>query len=193
MNAEYKKLDIGCGPNKADPSAVGIDISPAPGVDIVGDALEVLLDMADESVDEIYSSHFLEHHGDPAAILGQMARVLRTGGRLELRVPHFSDPWYYSDPTHRHMFGLYTFTYYFRCDRFRRQVPTYCRIDQIRIESLRLRFGSTRPFYLRHAAKKCIEVLVNSSAYFQELYEECFSGWIGCSEVHVMARKDGAS
>ncbi len=189
MALRYKKLDIGCGASKCDPEATGIDITPGPGVDLVGDALVLLKDMDTHSVGAIYSSHFLEHHEDPAAVLKEMVRVLAPGGQIEIRVPHFSDPWFYSDPTHKHMFGLYTFCYYFLYSKFQRKVPCYSLIEGAQIQSIYLKFGSTRPFYLRHAFKKVVQLLVNLNSFTLELYEEIFSGLFACSEIRVLIVK----
>lgn len=190
MNIKYKKIDIGCGLNKCEPDATGIDISPAPGVDIVGDALEILQTFETNSVGGIYSSHFLEHHPNPSGILKEMVRVTVPGGKIELRVPHFSSPWYYSDPTHKHLFGLYTFGYYFSNSYFIRTLPKYCLIEGVNIEKIALKFGSTRPFYLRHAFKKIFQPIVNICKYTQELYEEMFSSILNCSEIHIIIKKD---
>jgi hypothetical protein len=115
-------------------------------------------------------------------------RVTAPGGVLELKVPHFSDPWFYSDPTHKHPFGLYTFAYYFSGAVFSRKVPSYAEIPGARIESVFLRFGSSPPFYGRHALHKIIQGVVNLGNYTRELYEEIFSGIFRCAEVHVVVR-----
>lgn len=190
MNIKYKKLDIGCGSSKCEPEAIGIDIAPGPGVDMVGDALIILKNMEANSVGGIYSSHFLEHHESPAAILKEMVRVVVPGGCLDIRVPHFSDPWFYSDPTHKNQYGLYTFAYYFRNTIFSRQVPSYSLIDGAYIKTIRLKFGSTRPFYIRHGIKKIIQIIVNLSNYTRELYEEVFSRSLSCSEIQVIIQKN---
>lgn len=193
MAIKYTKLDLGCGAQKCQPDATGIDIAAAPGVDLVGDALAILQSMDANSVGSIYSSHFLEHHDNPAAVLKEMVRVVVPDGQIELRVPHFSDPWFYSDPTHKHMYGLYTFVYYFSNSPFKRKVPSYCQIDGARIQSLQLIFGSTRPFYGRHGFKKVVQWLVNLGSYTQEMYEELFSGVVRCSEIRVLVLKNAAS
>lgn len=193
MNIKYKKLDIGCGSQKCEPDATGIDIAPGPGVDLVGDALLILQSMCDNSVGSIYSSHFLEHHDKPVDILKEMVRVIVPGGQLEIRVPHYSDPWFYSDPTHKTHYGLYTFAYYFKNNFFLRKVPNYCLIDGAFIKTIRLGFGSTRPFYLRHGFKKLIQFLVNLSNYTRELYEELLTGVLHCSEIKVIIQKDEAT
>jgi predicted SAM-dependent methyltransferase len=193
MQIKYKKLDIGCGSQKCEPDATGIDIAPGPGVDLVGDALSILQSMDANSVGSIYSSHFLEHHDNPAAILKEMVRVVVYGGQLEIRVPHFSNPWFYSDPTHKTPFGLYTFAYYFKNSIFSRKLPSYCLIDGAYIKAIQLNFGSTRPFYIRHGIKKAIQLVVNLSNYTRELYEEMLSGVINCSEIKVIVQKNEQS
>lgn len=185
MTIKYEKIDIGCGGNKYHPDAIGIDIAAIPGVDLVGDALVILQNFENNSVGHIYSSHFLEHHEKPELILKEMVRVLVPGGLIELKVPHFSDPWYYSDPTHKHFFGLYTFAYYFENNMFSRKVPSYSLIAGAKIEKLELRFGSTRPFYIRHAFKKITQALVNVCNYTREFYEEFLTGYIHCSEIKI--------
>jgi predicted SAM-dependent methyltransferase len=68
-----------------------LNVQPGPGVDIVGDCSD-LSRFADESVDEIYASHVLEHLGYvgklPAA-LAEFHRVLKLGGVVRISVPDF--------------------------------------------------------------------------------------------------------
>src|ERR1035437_6155312 len=116
-------LELGCGEEKRDESAVGVDLLDLPGVDILGDALEVLRSLPDSSVDAIYSEHFMEHVSEPRLVLSEAARVLKPGGEFRAIIPHFSNPWFYSDPTHRSYFGLYTFCYWVVRTPFSRQVP----------------------------------------------------------------------
>lgn len=46
----------------------------------------------DDSVDEIYSSHCIEHVKDPLTFLNECSRVSKIGARIEIRCP-----WPYSD------------------------------------------------------------------------------------------------
>src|SRR6185436_2340166 len=68
-----------------------LNAQPGPGVDYVGDCVD-LGRFADESVEEIYASHVLEHLGYveklPAALAG-FHRVLRKGGVARISVPDF--------------------------------------------------------------------------------------------------------
>jgi SAM-dependent methyltransferase len=54
-------------------------------VDVWGSADD--LPFQDDSFDTVVSFHVLEHTEEPAAVLGEMARVLRPGGRVLLSVP----------------------------------------------------------------------------------------------------------
>ncbi len=65
-----------------------LNIQPAPGVDFVGDIMD-LRQFTDRSIDEIYASHVLEHvpQGAVAPTLAGMYRVLKRGGRLMISVP----------------------------------------------------------------------------------------------------------
>lgn len=187
-------LELGCGASKQDPAAVGVDMIAAPGVDVVGDALDVLRTLPDASVDRVYSSHFLEHVADLDAIVAECERVLRPGGTFEAVVPHHANPYFYSDPTHRAFFGLYTMSYYAEDSMFRRRVPGYARRPTLRLLRADLVFKSERPFYGRHGLKQVWQLVFGTSRYMKELYEEMFSGWIPCYEIrYVLVKKPAES
>lgn len=178
-----RKLDIGCGPSKVDPDHVGVDVIEYPGVDLVGDVDDVLAQIPDGSIGGVHSSHFFEHVEDVSGLLAQLARVLAPGTVLEVVVPHFSNPYYYSDPTHRTAFGLYSFSYLASDTIYRRQVPSYARNEHFRLNSARLRFKSSPPFYGRYAFKRAVEMLVNLNRWSQEFYEENLCYLVPCYEV----------
>ncbi len=177
------KLELGCGATKRHPDAIGIDALDYDGVDIVGDVFEVLNAFPDQSVDAIYTYHFMEHVEKVPDLLEVMARILKVNGSLLITVPHFSNPYYYSDITHRQFFGLYTMSYFSTGGGLRRKVPTYQREIKYKLEDVRLIFKSSPPFYMRHGIKKMIEKVVNVSAYTKELYEENFCYMAPCYEV----------
>jgi ubiquinone/menaquinone biosynthesis C-methylase UbiE len=186
------KLDLGCGSRKRGPEYIGVDRLDAPGVDIVGEVGEVLAAIPDGVVDEIVSAHFLEHVADVDRLLSEMLRVVRPGGRIVVEVPHFSNPYYFSDLTHRNFFGLYSFAYYTNQVHFKRQVPTYGRELPFRLDSVRLVFKSPRPFYVRYAIKRLIGLAVNLSRATQEFYEENLCYLLPCYELrYVLVHDDG--
>lgn len=183
------RLELGCGPIKRNNDSVGVDLLSGPGVDIVGDALTVIQSFPDASVDEVFSEHFMEHIDDPRALLEETARILKPGGIFRAVVPHFSNPWFYSDPTHRSFFGLYTFSYWVEETPFRRTVPHYDQPLPFELMSARHSFKSSRPFLVRHGIKKVLSSWVNLSRWTQEFYEEFCTVMVPCHEIDYRLRR----
>lgn len=182
-------VELGCGPRKRYPRSIGVDAIAYDGVDIVGDAMEALRAFPSGAADFITSSHFLEHVSDVGAFLDEMVRVMRDGARLEVIVPHFAHPYFSSDPTHTHRFGLYTFSYLAQDGIFRRQVPGYVRRANLRLVKVDLNFKSTPPFYVRHGVKRLLGFVFNSCRYLQELYEENLCYIFPCYEIRYVMEK----
>ena len=95
------KLDIGCGNNKKSPEYVGIDSNKA---DIILDVCKQPLPFGNNSIEEIYSRHTIEHLSDFDFFLNECHRVLKPSGLLHLEYPHFTD--YRSHfPRHLHQYS----------------------------------------------------------------------------------------
>ena len=182
-------LELGCGNQKRHPTAIGVDARDFECVDIVGDVFEILADLPDCSVNAIYAYHFIEHVEDLNFLLKEVVRVCCIDGTIELSVPHFSNPFFYSDSTHKNTFGLYSFAYFFETDLFRRPIPDYSRIPSASLVSVDLVFKSYRPNYFRHALKKTLGLIVNMSPWTQELYEEIGSSVFSCYEIVYLVKK----
>lgn len=67
---------------------LNVDCRKMPGVDIVMDLNTLPYPWADCSVDEIHASHVLEHLNNPMAVVIELRRVLKPGGRLTIIVPN---------------------------------------------------------------------------------------------------------
>lgn len=96
------KLDLGCGPSKKE-GFIGVDALPFDGkVDVVHD-LRLVWPWEDESVEEVHSSHFLEHlTGDErVTFFNELYRVMKKGAKATIVVPHWSSERAYGDPTHK--------------------------------------------------------------------------------------------
>lgn len=184
-------IELGCGNRKRNKGAIGIDVLDYPAVDIVGDVYEVLGAFPDMSVDRVQSHHFIEHVADVPGLLAELSRIVKPNGIVEFIAPHFSNPYFYSDPTHRSFFGLYTFCYYSSGSSFNRHVPTYGYKPEFQIEKVDLRFKSTPPFLGRHGIKRLIGFIFNSCTYMKELYEENFCYVFPCYEVRYVLRRNG--
>ena len=182
-------IELGCGNRKRDANAIGIDIRDFPCVDIIGDVVDVLKEIPDGEVDIVSSYHFLEHVADLDLLLGEVTRVMRVGGCFKVVAPHFSNPYYYSDPSHKNHFGLYTFSYHAHDRVFRRKVPHYNNNVFLSIEKVDLIFKSPPPFYFRHGVKRFIGVIFNSCRYMQEFYEENLSFIFPCYEIEYLLKR----
>lgn len=183
-------LELGCGRTKRRTDSVGVDLLEAPGVDVVGDALDVLRSLPDGSVRAIHSEHFLEHIEDAEGLVREAARVLEPGGEFRAIVPHFSNPHFYSDPTHRTFFGLYTFSYWVASVPWRRRTPQYVAPMPLRLVDARFHFKSSRPFYVRHGLKKLLSSWVNTSRWTKEFYEEHLTWVMPAYEVEYVLVRD---
>lgn len=182
-------LELGCGPARRHPDAVAVDALAFAGVDVVGDVFAVLAQLPDGCVDEVHSYHFLEHIAGLKEIVCEMARVLKPGGLLHAVVPHFSNPYYHSDYTHRTPFGLYSLSYLADDDLLHRKVPRYLLDTGLALEDVRLEFKAGRPFYVREVFRRAIGVVVNCSRWSQEWYEAGWTGWFPCYEIDFKVRR----
>lgn len=182
-------VELGCGKNKGKDHFIGIDILDYPCVDIVGDVFEVLKKLPDKSIDKIYTSHFVEHISNLSLLIAELSRVVKVGGEVEIIVPHFSNPHFYSDYTHKAFFGLYTMSYLANDLIFKRKVPDYQKSKMFNLESVNIVFKSSRPFYGRHAFKKILGFIFNLTTYLKEFYEENLCYIFPCYEIKYVLRK----
>jgi SAM-dependent methyltransferase len=163
------KVDLGCGQQKA-PGHVGVDMVDGPEVDIVAD-LEHVLPFDDDSVAEARCKSVLEHLNDPIGFLDEVHRILRPDGHLWVFVPHFANPYGHSDPTHRHLWGLYSFQYLATAENqlYRRKVPDHYTNRRWRVRDQELYFyGRSR---VGSRALAGFGKLVNAHPRVQEFYE----------------------
>jgi len=179
---------LGVGPIKHNPDSIGIDVVDSPACDVIGDAIVVLRSLPDSCVHSVYASHFVEHVDPLDALLLELVRVCVSGSRILFIAPHFSNPYFYSDPTHRNFFGLYTFAYYCSSNLFKRTLPQYVLVDGLVLDSVDFRFSSYCPNYIRHSLKFLFGYLVNLSYWTKELYEECFCWILPCYDVKYCIR-----
>lgn len=79
--------EIGCGEKRIFPSSIAVDIRKNGIIDIQGDAS--YLPFKDECFDHLYSSHVIEHfqHDEILPLLSEWVRVLKKGGKIEIRCP----------------------------------------------------------------------------------------------------------
>ena len=181
-------IELGCGPNKS-AGAIGVDKFEDKAVDIVADIENGLPFLPDSSVDEIFSRHVLEHIENLELLIKEIFRVLKPGGIHRVIVPHFSNPHFYSDYTHRRFFGLYTFDYFADEEtKLKRKVPNFYNDLQFHITKRYLRFYSPISPLINYTRKQ-IGKWFNRSSRAQERYEESWCYQFPCQEIHFEMTK----
>jgi SAM-dependent methyltransferase len=101
-------LDIGCGLRKT-PGAVGMDINPRTDADICHDLDDIPYPFDDSAFDEVVGVHVIEHLNDPMPVMAELHRIVRPGGTVRLVVPHWTNPDWATDLTHRSCLNSYSF------------------------------------------------------------------------------------
>jgi SAM-dependent methyltransferase len=115
-DAEPRVIDLGCGDVKQHPDNLGFDVWPTPSVDVVIDLTDGV-PLTDESVDQVFAVHVLEHLPDFLPLLHECHRILRPGGVLHVLAPWWRHVNAVADPTHVRLIDPQTFKYLCRPDR----------------------------------------------------------------------------
>src|SRR3972149_2272613 len=177
-------LELGCGPHRKE-GRIGIDRLDLPSVDIVSDLEDGLFFLPDKSVDEVHCRSVLEHIENFENLMQEIVRVLKSDGTAHIFVPHFSNPYFYSDYTHKRFFGLYTFYYFVDTRRqLKRKVPDFYTDFRINVISHQLVFKS--PFFFRGKNKKIIGFIFNCHRSLQEFYEENLCYIFPCYGIKIV-------
>ncbi|MCW3032506.1 MAG: Methyltransferase type 11 [Solirubrobacterales bacterium] len=121
-------LDIGCGSawlaehferyTGVDASVDAVRIASERGRNVRRADADSPLEFADESFDAIVLKDVLEHVADPAALVGEVHRLLRPGGLVFASSPD-AQRWVWDDYTHRRPFSRKSFRLLFADHDFR--------------------------------------------------------------------------
>lgn len=103
-----KILDVGCGTNKYE-GAIGLDYNPRTGADVIHDLGKIPYPFADNEFDHVVSRHVVEHVPDVMAFITEFYRITKHGGKIELVTPHYTNPDWVADPTHKNHLNSYSF------------------------------------------------------------------------------------
>lgn len=135
------RIDVGSG-RRPQPGFYGLDEVEFAEVDIAADLNKPLDLLPNDCAEHIFSSHALEHVRELIPLLAEFHRITRHGGILEIIVPHFSNAYFYSDPTHVRFFGLYTLNYFVEMDKQPgpHKVPTLPTSTRFELDSVRISF-----------------------------------------------------
>ncbi|HYP20871.1 MAG TPA: methyltransferase domain-containing protein [Chloroflexia bacterium] len=91
--------------------AVTLDINPALGPDVVWDLNDFPYPFPSDTFNIVVCEHVIEHLQHVISVMEELHRVSKPGGRVWVRVPHFSSLNFNTDPTHVHAFSSRSFNY----------------------------------------------------------------------------------
>ncbi len=176
------KLNLGCG-NDIKKGWINLDISGASDVDVVHDLNKIPLPFENEKFDIVLCNDVLEHV-DYHPLINDIHRILKSGGLLIIRVPHFTSKSNYGDPTHINQFSTKSF-YYFTNQKkygYKRDVKLFSKIKT------KIMFEQFDIFLLR-IINKTIEKWVNKSPRRQNFYERSFLRVFPALSIGVLLKK----
>lgn len=108
MPSRIRELDLGAGAVSRAPGAWRADSSRSVRPDVVLNA-EAPLPFRSDCLKRIFCFDLVEHIADVPEFMTEVHRVLEPNGTVLITTPHYSCANSYSDPTHKHHFGLRSF------------------------------------------------------------------------------------
>jgi SAM-dependent methyltransferase len=113
------KLDLGCGKRPEghltrQAGFIGVDIAAIEGVDVVHDLTKFPYPFKDNSVEEIFCSHFIEHitGDDQMKFFNELYRIMKPGAKALMIAPYYNSARCWQDPTHKTAISEARFMYY---------------------------------------------------------------------------------
>ena len=197
MKEQYKILNIGCGLTRI-PNSIGIDVAAIPNtVDFVQDLNLLPYPFEDKTFDEVIMYHVLEHLESPIKVLEEIHRILRPGGHLHIRVPHFSSSGAFTDMTHKRPFGYYSFDSF----EFENDQHYYTRVNfsivgrQLRYLGNYPRVGPYQEYLFTDYFDSWIKYLALPVNFLMNLsprlFERVWCSWVGGAlEIYVCLEKN---
>lgn len=161
-----KKLNVGCGKDIRK-GWVNLDSVELPGVDIVHDIEKIPLPFNNNEFDIIHCQDIFEHV-EYIPVFRELHRILKKGGSILIRVPHFTSRRNYDDPTHKKMFSIRTFEYFVKNSYVKRDYYFDFHFD--RIISAKIFFE--KRYYLYNYL---VELIINANYKLRDIiYEATF-------------------
>jgi len=109
-----RKLNLGCGKSILD-GWINLDIVPLEGVDVTADlddCANTPLPFEDDSIDEFYASHLIEHIRFTLPFMQELHRIAKKDARATFILPYGSSDDAFEDPTHVRPYFLQSFGYF---------------------------------------------------------------------------------
>lgn len=104
-------LDLGAGKDRI-PNAIRLDSSALANPDVLHDLNNYPYPFDDNSFDLIYCKDVIEHVREIVPTMEEIHRIGRNGATLHITTPHYSCSNSFTDPTHLHHLGIFSFDYF---------------------------------------------------------------------------------
>ena len=115
------KIDLACGDAKKE-GFIGVDLVETSSTDVVHNLNVYPWPFEDNSVDEVFCSHYVEHiphdiNGEDKRdgfiqFMDEVYRILKPEGKIEIVAPYYKHERAFGDPTHRRYIGDLSFLYW---------------------------------------------------------------------------------
>lgn len=109
VETEIDKLNLGCSIFKKE-GFFNVDLNKEANPDLILNLDEFPYPFKDNSFSLITADHVLEHLNHPFSVMKELHRILKPGGKIIIRVPHFSRG--FTHPDHKRGFDV-SFPLYF--------------------------------------------------------------------------------
>jgi SAM-dependent methyltransferase len=172
LDTQIDRLNLGCGTFRK-PGWLNVDADARVEPDLVLDLEQRPWPWPDGRFACIEIAHVLEHLQDPFATMTELHRILRPGGSLRVRVPHFSRG--FTHPDHKRGFDV-SFPLYFDPRRRAFFTGTELQLERLRLHwlaqpELKRQVLSWPLYVLGRGAGAVIDVVANAAPLL------CSRGW----------------
>ena len=168
-------LSLGSGKNQSIAGAVRVDINPGTSPDVLHDLNKIPWPLDDDAFDLIYCTDIIEHLTDVVKTMEEIHRVARTGARVFITTPHFSCANAYTDPTHRHRLGFFSFDYF----TGQNQWDFYTKVGFKKMKADLIFYPKLKNKLIRRIAQKF-------PAFYEEHLTWMFPAWYMSFELEVI-------
>lgn len=106
-----RELNLGCGMKRRD-GCLNVDKVERVQPDLLWDLDRYPYPLPASHFRRIFVGDVIEHLQNVSDFMLESHRLLEAGGSIEITTPHFSCANSYTDPTHRHHLGYFSFDYF---------------------------------------------------------------------------------
>lgn len=161
-----KKLNLGCGEDKKE-GYINCDLSQEVNPDMCFD-LNNGIPLKDNSVEEVFMSHVLEHFHEPLKILKEVYRVCKNKAIVKIKVPYFSSESAFSMMDH---YSFFTWTSFDALEK-----GHACHWQSV---------GNFKTIKKRLRWRKAFKPLELFFGLFPRIYQEFFCWWFPAKELEI--------